>query len=1244
MMEEEFFNLTPESDSFELTAGLLGSFPEGLRAFQGSDTVVGSGDPEFFNGNQDSDTLFGGDGADTIHGGRNDDFIYGNQGNDSLLGDRSNDVVFGGQGNDILIGGNGDDILVGDKGQDILIGGEGTDAFVLRTDTAELDPAAADTIVDFNSSEDEIGLTEGLSEASLALEAVEEGTLIRVQGSNAILGRVNNVSPEQLSGRFVAADAALDDNLGSASDLGTLNGTLTRSDFVGDSDLEDWYRFSIDRTSDFSLILDGLSADADVELFQDSDGNGEVDFNEVLSSSEAASTSPEAINLNLDRGTYSLRVKQYEGDTNYNLTVTATPFDVAPDRAGNTLSEARDLGLISETEVNDFVGNPDPVDVYRFSLDTNNSFDFTLDPDDADASLEVIQDFNNNGVVDNGEVLNVSSASANNPGQSFGSLSAGTYYLRVSQGSADTDYQLDLLATPGSLVEREVLPAIEGNDTIQESLSNTDFPNPDRFNTFADDYKLTDVVSGQEVQVSLNSNEFDTYLQVVNAFTGESIVENDDIDVANGNYNSALSFTVEDGVEYIVRVTSFESPGLGDYTLTTVAPETVVGEINPGQSLNGDLSNTDFGNPSRTGSFSDDYRLTGIAPNQQVQIDLSSTEFDGYLQLVDEETGEVIGENDDIESGNLNSQLTFTVQSGIDYLVRVTSYNEDAVGNYSLSASLPASIDGVATIGTDESVEGYLDETDQTNPLREGTFKDDYRLTDVTAGEQIRINLDSDALDTYLQLVNAATGEVIAENDDLDLSNLNNFNNLVDGLGNLVDGLGNLVENNDANADLNFLNLTNSELIFTVQPEIDYLVRVTSFAENSTGSYSLSATPESTPDPDPTPDPEPVTDFFSENIRDAQLQTQSRQLAADGVLSRNDMLALLRDVQDERIVDRNELEGLKTLVNNSSRFRMPEYVKYLSNQAIENATANINASSFESLVGRWFLGTVPPSAAFTRKRKNFEFQYAEVQGDLIGAAGADPISARISHIDQGQFGNCAFLAAVGAVFGSVWSDNANDTSSSIIDNMIIPNGDGTYTVRFYSTPGNAEYVTVDSRVVTQDSTKFFGATADEESRVSNPNNNAIWVPLVERAYAQWRGEEVNQNGYNVIGNGDNIRDPLQRVTGRDVESFTTESGYSNSISFEQIQNALNSGEFVTAGSKSSDEPEPKKELIVYGHAYSVTHAYINPSGEQRIIVRNPWGVDSWNEITSPDGVQDGFIDLSYSEFEEFYSGVAITSR
>lgn len=117
------------------------------------------------------------------------------------------------------------------------------------------------------------------------------------------------------------------DNLLAAVDLGNLTGTQTRTDFVGTTDSSDIYRFVLNTTSNFSISLSGLSADADVDFVQDFNGNGVINFEEVIDGGVNAGTSSEAINRNsLAAGTYFVRVFQDQGvDTNYNLSVSATP-------------------------------------------------------------------------------------------------------------------------------------------------------------------------------------------------------------------------------------------------------------------------------------------------------------------------------------------------------------------------------------------------------------------------------------------------------------------------------------------------------------------------------------------------------------------------------------------------------------------------------------------------------------------------------------------------------------------------------------------------------------------------------------------------------------------------------------------------------------------------------------------------------------------------------------------------------
>ena len=698
------------------------------------------------------------------------------------------------------------------------------------------------------------------------------------------------------------------------------------------------------------------------------------------------------------------------------------------------------------------------------------------------------------------------------------------------------------------------IPNIGINQTLSGSLSHLDVDDSIRSGHYADDYRLNGVSAGQRVQVSLNSSDFDAYLELINADTGDRIDYNDDAGVGT---DSQLNFTAQSGINYLIRVTSYDEDETGSYTLRTnavAAPPT----INANQNITGSLTTNDAIDPT----YHDDYLLGGVTAGQQIRINLASSNFDTYLQILDAATGEFIDGNDDANYYTTDSEVNLLVQPGTNYLIRVASYDSDVTGSYTLSTNTTAS---VPTITGNQSISGTLSTTDATNP----TYHDDYILTGVTAGQQIQVNLNSTNFDTYLELVDASTGNVINYNDDASVG-------------------------------------TNSQLNFTVQSGTNYLIRATSYDPNVTGSYTITTTGGSGPTPPP-----PNGDWFSQ-LRDSEIRSTAANLAGDGQLSRNDMLAIFRNAEDNSAIDANEQSDLRLLASSNEPFSMPEYVRYLSTRVAEDVQTNMSATEFESnLVGRWFLGTLAPTARFDEDgSQTYNLSYTQVQGTLFGSTG----QARIGDIDQGNLGDCAFLAALGATFGPQYNDSGNQ-SSSVINSMIIDNGDNTYTVRFYSN-SDAEYVTVDRRLATYNG-QLFGASANGSS---DPNNtsNILWAPLVERAYAQWREWREGEPGYNLIGNGDNCVRPLQFVTGRSVTRYDT-----NNITFNQLQTALNSGRFVETG-RIGDSTQ----YIVGGHAYSVTNAYVNSNGQQRVVVRNPWGHDG-RQI---DGADDGFIDLSFSDF------------
>jgi Ca2+-binding RTX toxin-like protein len=190
------------AESIILSSGQLSNYPGGLLALDGNDTVIGSENSEFINGNTGLDSLIGNGGIDTLRGGKQDDILDGGSGNDFLAGDLDQDIIRGGDGNDSLYGGRnsdqlfgdaGDDILSGDKDNDTLTGGTGKDTFVLVTD------GGLDVITDFENNIDIIKLPDGVTFNDILLQSSSSNTLIIVQSTGEQLAQINNISVSNLT-------------------------------------------------------------------------------------------------------------------------------------------------------------------------------------------------------------------------------------------------------------------------------------------------------------------------------------------------------------------------------------------------------------------------------------------------------------------------------------------------------------------------------------------------------------------------------------------------------------------------------------------------------------------------------------------------------------------------------------------------------------------------------------------------------------------------------------------------------------------------------------------------------------------------------------------------------------------------------------------------------------------------------------------------------------------------------------
>ncbi len=570
---ENFFDLTGAPDTSAIATLETLGLP--IRALDGSDRLTGTNQADQFYGNDGADVLLGSMGNDILQGGVGSDLLFGNEGDDDLAGQRGNDVLFGGQGNDVISGQTGIDFLSGDFGSDTLTGGIGADAFVLDLRQGVSDRAAADVITDFKVEEgDLLALGDanqgvGLTAAAVTLETVGADTFVSVAATGEVLAKLVGVTADQLtSAVFTTVQATLDDSEAGAPILAALPGNITRSGEVNEIDFFDMFRLPVTEPSIVDLQLTGLSGDADLLLYRDLNGDGEIGGSELISAAQRIGIQDESIvNVTLEPDTYFVAVSQYQGDTPYNLSIVGVPGEIAADLAGDRPATARPLSITGDVDLHDHVGQVDAagiedVDTYRVDLLVDGYFDVFTDYQRDDVGLILFQDTNGNGALEEDEAI-----AAGTNTIALDTLAAGTYYVQAGALNAPTPYEILALSAPGSRADEFSPTTLFPGITTTGTLALSDELDLFDDDNFADFYRLTDVAPGQTITITQQSSDFDSYLTVYDLASGEIIATGDDIDAEAGNLNAQVSFSADNLSNYLILASSTDGPGLGDYTL-----------------------------------------------------------------------------------------------------------------------------------------------------------------------------------------------------------------------------------------------------------------------------------------------------------------------------------------------------------------------------------------------------------------------------------------------------------------------------------------------------------------------------------------------------------------------------------------------------------------------------------------------------------------------------------------------------
>ncbi len=565
----------------------------------------------------------------------------------------------------------------------------------------------------------------------------------------------------------VTTDAA-GNSLASARSLatttnGTLNGSVSVNDFVGTSDRNDFYTFQTPTTSNFQLSLTGLTADADVYLFQDSNANGSFDTSDILVSSRQVGTSAESINVSgLAAGRYFVDVAQYSGDTNYTLAITANGTD-------NSLDTARNLGTLSgNLTLNDFVGNSDPVDFYSFQTTTTSNFQLSMTGLTADADVYLIQDSNQNGSIDAGDVLVSSQQSGTNSESiSYTGLAAGRYFVGVYQYSGNTDYTLSMTTdTAGNtLATARNLGTLNGTINVNDFVGSSDPVDVYTFQTTGTSnfqLAMTGLAADADVYLIQDSN------QNGSIDTGDVLAYS----AAAGTSAEAINYAGLAAGRYFVAVSQYS--GNTNYALSLTA---TTGDVGNNYATAADVGLVS-GQVIRTGSvggtdLGDVYHFSTNATSN-LQLNLTGLTADANLFLVQDVNQNGVYDAGDLlafstNTGTTAEQINRTDLAAGSYFAWVTANSGSAITNYNLTLTTDAAgntLGNARDLGILNSASSYSDFVGNSDT------RDFYRFQ-VASPTTVNVSLSGLTADADLTLIRDVNGNGAVDSGDIVAASLN---------------------------------------------------------------------------------------------------------------------------------------------------------------------------------------------------------------------------------------------------------------------------------------------------------------------------------------------------------------------------------------------------------------------------------------------------------------------------------------
>ena len=195
-------------------------------------------------------------------------------------------------------------------------------------------------------------------------------------------------------------------------DLGTLirdANPVGKRELVGNTDIKDTYSFRLENDNNINIALTNMTANADVRLFRDFNGNGIRDTNDSqISASTRFGNQPDSDSINVssalskvDAGSYLIEVDRVGTvNTQYDFRVSTNAIS----KPSNLVTAETEVGTLTASRTfNEAIVNSDTSDTYHFAVNSSRNFRFDLSGLSGDMDIRLINDRNNDSSAANVE-------------------------------------------------------------------------------------------------------------------------------------------------------------------------------------------------------------------------------------------------------------------------------------------------------------------------------------------------------------------------------------------------------------------------------------------------------------------------------------------------------------------------------------------------------------------------------------------------------------------------------------------------------------------------------------------------------------------------------------------------------------------------------------------------------------------------------------------------------------------------